>query len=179
MRKLTLSLVALAVGLAGNASYAATGLGGTVTFMGAATGSTCVVNGNYSGTGDFTVAMPTVSTNIFTGHGDTAGDTMFTVALTGCSPGLRNARVQWSAGGNVSASGNVKNTGTASNLEVQLLNSDGSVIKVGESMEAQNSHSADVSSGAGTLNYIARYYATGQVGQGTILGTATYLISYE
>src|SRR5580704_9568676 len=60
---------------------------GTITFTGAITANTCVVNVNGSGLASTTVALPVVSQSaLLTGAGKTtAAGTFFNVAITSCT----------------------------------------------------------------------------------------------
>ncbi|PRE84487.1 fimbrial protein, partial [Burkholderia gladioli] len=55
---------------------------GTITFMGNVTAQTCTINGNGSGSKNFTVTLPTVSASSLATAGATAGATPFNIALT-------------------------------------------------------------------------------------------------
>jgi major type 1 subunit fimbrin (pilin) len=154
---------------------------GTITFNGKITAQTCTISGN-GGPASFTVQLPTVSTSSLTAAAAVAGATPFNIALTACSPDSGNVSTYFEAGSTVDAStGNLFNaTGSATNVEVNLLNSDSSVISLGKPQATQNSKVVAIASGAATLNYIAQYVAVnGASTAGTVASTVTYSMSYQ
>ncbi|MBS3046394.1 fimbrial protein [Enterobacter mori] len=180
-KKLAISVLAIAMSLP-TAMVAAASVG-TVTFNGNINSNTCAVAIN-NGTADATVTLPTVSSSVLGSAGQTAGSTNFTMDLTGCSTGTGAAtavRAYFESGANVNAStGNLKNstaTGSASNVEVQLLDSAGTVLKAGDNSQRSNPATA-LTSGAATLVYSAQYYATGAATAGTVNTSVTYSIDY-
>lgn len=150
---------------------------GTITFNGAVTDTSCtvVVNG---GTADGTVTLPTVSTGILNLSGNVAGATNFTLDLSGCDPvGTVNAFFE--AGANVDpATGNLTNTGTAANVVVQLFADNDLTQQIKPGLEGQTS-ATDVIAAAGTLYYVAQYYATDAATAGTFSSTVTYSLTYQ
>ena len=160
------------------ASYAADG---TITFNGNITAQTCQVSGS-GGASNFTVTLPTVSTTALSADGQTAGATPFNIALKNCSPDSGNALTYFEPGATVdTTTGRLRNsTGTAQKVQVGLLNSDFSVIKLGAAQASQNSQSVAISSGSATLNYFAQYVATGGAGgAGRVNTTTLYSIVYQ
>jgi major type 1 subunit fimbrin (pilin) len=183
MKTFVISAFAAGVlGLASGGAFATEG-DGTITFNGALTAVTCTINGNDSNNKDFTVTLPTVSTNILTAKGDTAGDTSYHIALTGCTPvtGTSKASVFYQAGATVDPNDGllIVASGGAENVKLQLLNQDGSPIKAGYSSDLQNSKAADISTGAATLNYSVRYYATAATTAGAANSSVVYSIDYQ
>ena len=93
--------------------------GGTINFSGKVLADTCTVNVN----GGNTVTLPTVMTAAFGGTAGTpAGATPFSVALTGCDTNTASAKMAFSGTNIDAASGNLKNTVSGSNVQIQLLN---------------------------------------------------------
>ncbi|HYG45705.1 MAG TPA: type 1 fimbrial protein, partial [Bordetella sp.] len=92
---------------------------------------------------------------------------------------LDTAHTHFEMGPSVDATtGHLNNvTGTASNVQVQLLNALSAPIAVGQPKQADAA--VDISSGAGTLSYFAQYYATGPVTAGTVGTRVDYTIQYE
>jgi major type 1 subunit fimbrin (pilin) len=158
---------------------------GTITFTGSVDSSTCTVTSGGGGA-SFTVGLPQVSSNVLAATGQTAGDTAFTLKLSGCSDVVGNVSTNFEAGTAVDvATGRLKNTtvdGGATNVQIQLLNADdGSAIVVGGASASQNSHGVAIASDGGTpaagiatLNYFARYYATGISTVGPVTSLVTY-----
>lgn len=153
---------------------------GTITFTGNVTAQTCTISGNGGGS-SFTVTLPTVSVSALTTAKQTAGTTPFNIALTNCTPASGTATVYFEPGATVdTTTGQLLNTtGTATNVEVGLLNSDYSQIKLGQAVSSQNSKSASLASGSATLNYYAQYVAMGKAGAGTVNTTSLYSIVYQ
>ncbi|WLW62215.1 fimbrial protein [Achromobacter aegrifaciens] len=151
----------------------------TITFDGSVTAQTCTINSS-NGTNNFTVTLPPVSANALSTAGQTAGDTAFTILLTGCTPDSGNVRTHFEAGGTVNPNGRLTNqTGNAKNVEIQLLNSDASVIKAGDAVASQNSKQASLNAGSASLSYVARYFATGAATAGTLNTVVNYSIAYQ
>ncbi|NML29904.1 fimbrial protein [Paraburkholderia antibiotica] len=176
-RSLAFAAIAAAVGFPA-ASYAADG---TITFNGNITAQTCTISGNGGGP-NFTVTLPTVSTSALSADGSTAGRTPFNIALTNCSPDSGTALTYFEPGATVdTATGRLLNaTGSASNVEIGLLNQDYSSIQLGAAQTSQNSQSATISGGAATLDYFAQYVATGgAAGAGSVNTTTLYSIVYQ
>ncbi len=147
------------------------------------TASTCEINGNDTSSKDFTVNLPTLSTNALTKSGDTAGATSYHIALSKCTPvtSTSKASVFYEAGATVDPVDGrlIVAPGGAQNVKLQINNSDGSQIKAGFSTDLQNSKAADISSGAATLYYQAEYYATGATTAGAANSSVVYSIDYQ
>lgn len=192
MKHIQLKLLALpailALGLA--LAPAAHASAGTITFNGSALASTCVVSTATGGngavgfsSGNFSITLPGVQTFNFTATGDVADPTPFSVGLTGCPTSPSGEQVAaYFSGSNIAADGNLGNTGTASGLEIQLLNADNSVIDLSQgSALAQNSHYTAISAtGTATLSYVAQYYASSaNVAAGSVSTTVDYTLVYR
>ncbi|VVN80757.1 hypothetical protein PS834_01066 [Pseudomonas fluorescens] len=66
--------------------------------------------------------------------------------------------------------------GVAQNVQLQLRNSDSTVIKIGDSTTIKG---ATISDSAAILNYLVGYYATGAATAGSANSSVTYSIIYE
>ena len=177
MMKKTLLAIPLLV-LATSSVFAADG---TITINGQVTDKTCTVNAGT--TKDFTVTLPTVSQSVLAVAGDTAGRTPFTINLTGCTAGSKVA-TYFEPGSTVDfSSGRLNNaSGTATNVQVQLLGSNNTAIPVlaaGAGGVQTNSQLVAVTDGAANLNYYAQYYATGASTPGSVATTVKYTIIYQ
>ncbi|SUP39624.1 fimbrial protein [Vibrio owensii] len=156
---------------------------GTINFIGKVTASTCDISINGSGA-DAIITLPTVSTNVLSAVGDTAGRTNFTMELTNCSPASGNVFSYFESGADVdAASGRLTNNLTADNstgVDLQLLDSDAAPIKVGDSSQMTDSEQVAIDTGtaSATLNYAVEYYATAAATAGDLASTVTYSISY-
>lgn len=148
---------------------------GTITFTGKVVANTCTFNVNGGGPGGSgAVALPVVFTSALTTAGNVAGNKPFNIVVAGCDPNLTSVQEQFS-GTNVLADGNLKNTGSASNVEVQLLSGTTTVINLNTNA---NSPVGTLASGGVTLSYSAQYYATGAAGSGLVNTSVTYTTSY-
>lgn len=154
---------------------------GTITVNGTIGTQTCTIDGNGSGSKDFTVPLPKVSTSALAVGGSTAGRTTFNITLKNCAPNSGNVYTHFEAGTTVnSTTGQLLNaSGTAKNVEVSLLNGgDQSQIGVGKANE--NSKAVALSNGSATLPYLAQYVAMGGAATaGTVNTSVMYSIMYQ
>lgn len=173
MKKIILAASALALG-----SVAAHAADGTVTINGKVTDQTCKVSANSK---DITVTLPTVGVGSLASASTTAGRTPFTINLEECKAGDVSAFFE--TGGSVdAASGRLNNTGTAQNVQVQLLSDSSVVIPVlANADQAQVTTKATVANddGSAALNYYAEYYATGVATAGDVATSVQYTINYQ
>jgi len=150
---------------------------GTITFTGQIQASTCTINGGTAA--DFSVVLPTVAAAALTVAGQTAGTTPFQIALTGC-PTTGNAHSFFEPGTDTDmTTGRLKNAGSATFVQVNLLNDDLTAIDAAKADGAQNSKQVSLASGSATLKYRAQYYATGAATAGTVNSSVAYTIVYN
>jgi major type 1 subunit fimbrin (pilin) len=170
---------ALATAAAFLAPLACYAVDGTVTITGNVTNETCVING---GSPNFAVALPTVSKSALGSVGAFAGSTPFSIALTGCTITATGSLLAYfEPGATINPAGRLTNSGSATNIDIELLNSAQGIIDLTKSSGNQNASSASVTSATTntTLTYYARYKATAvPVGVGTVSTTVTYTIVY-
>ncbi|MFJ7498929.1 fimbrial protein [Serratia grimesii] len=154
----------------------------TVQFKGEVSTQTCSVNinGNESNP---VVLLPTVPVSKLNAKGLTAGDTTFTVNVTGCTAASSDTAIKTVlAGNNPTSNGNLGNAGDAAKVSIQLLDSDaltplsfatGSTVSTKAMTLAQGATST-------SQNLVARYYAedTG-ASAGSVISTAQFAISYK
>jgi major type 1 subunit fimbrin (pilin) len=182
MKKILIGTLISAMGLAAAVAHAAPASnGGVATFNGELTSTTCTVTGNGQ-SNDFTVTLPTISISALSAAGSTAGSTGFNIALTGCPAGASKVHTFWNLGTNTLSDGNLLNGGTASNVEVQLVdyNNGQNVIDVSKSDGSQNSQSVGISGGAAKLLYAAQYISPkGGAGAGSVTTNVTYSMVYQ
>lgn len=180
--KYNIATLGAAVAFALAFSSSASAADGTITINGEITDTTCSISVN-GGAADATVVLPTVSASSLTAAGETAGNTPFSIALSGCAGTALNTASAWFESGlNVDGtSGRLNNTGTATEVQVQLLNSGQDVIVAGGTPGGgtQNDVPVDITGGSGTLNYFAQYYATNQSTAGTVTTSVEYTLVYE
>ncbi|PXX44662.1 fimbrial protein [Aquitalea magnusonii] len=180
MKKLltTASTALLLAGLAAQAQAA----DGTITFNGNVTAQSCTPT-VAGGTANGTVTLPTVSAKSLASAGVTAGTTQFSIALSGCSAAATQAATWFEAGSNVDpASGRLINTGTATKVDVALYNSTGTTpIAVGQGNGSLGSSgtAVPITNNAATMNFNARYYATGAATAGSVVASVNYTIQYQ
>lgn len=156
---------------------------GTVVIEGKITDQTCIIN-NFTSDKDIKVKLPTVKKDSLASTGETAGRTPFKIELTGCKAASAEQQVKaffLPDAAKVNAEGRLKNTGSATNVDVQLLNADGTTgILAGENITTQNVTPVSLNNAeTGTLQYNAQYYATGAATAGDVKATVDFNIVYE
>jgi len=185
MHKSKLALSAAALLMSSAFAASAFAADGTITFNGKITDTTCTISVD-GGNKDATVTLPTVSASTLAAIGATAGATPFTISLSNCSgTSLTTASTYFEPGAYVdSTTGRLNIDSTAEDaatlVQVQLLNADRNPIIAGTSVSnGQNDIPVDISSGSGTLNYFAQYYATGASTAGSVTTQVDYTMVYE
>lgn len=152
----------------------------TINFQGEVSDETCsvTVNGNAASP---VILMPTVSKSDLTTSGATAGLTAFTVGLSGCT-GDSTASTKISTvfiGNNVSSSGNLINSGTAQNVEVQLLDTKDAVIDLTSGFNGSGDLTLEPGATETSADYSAQYYSTGGTTAGTVAASLQYAVTYQ
>lgn len=181
------SVLAATLGVLALSPMSAKAADGTITFNGKITGQTCDINGNGTGSKDFTVTLPTVSKNSLANAGDWAGRTPFSIALSNCSPDTGNVATYFEPGASVDlATGQLivdSGANAATNVELGLLNGDTTAISVGATTggaNSSNSKSVALAGGAATLNYFVQYVAyQGASTEGDVASRVQYTIIYN
>lgn len=161
------------------AASTASAADGLISFEGEITDQTCRING---GTGqNFTVTLPKVSSSALVNPGTWAGRTAFNIQLTDCNPLVGPVAVYFEPGAETDiATGRLnvdRGTGLATNVQVALLNSDTTDIRVGSAQH--NSKSSNLVAGAATLSYYAQYYSLGNATAGNVRSRVNYTIVYQ
>jgi len=158
----------------------------TITFQGEVADQTCQVsiNGN---AGSPVVLLPTVNAADLGVSGKSAGDTTFEIGVTGCTANdTDDIKISTVFVGNlVTKDGNLGNTGTAKNVEIQIKNgaeaidfSKGSYTGAGD-LTITSSNDAENPNTSATHEYIASYYSTGTAGVGSVASSLQYAVSYQ
>lgn len=185
MRKSTVSLSLLALAASSLFVAAAGAADGVITINGKITDTTCTISVNGENK-DATVTLPTVSATSLAAIGQTAGATPFNISLSNCSgTSLKTASTYFEPGAyvdNETGRLNIDSTAddAATNVQVQLLNSDMNAIVAGAAVaNGQNDVPVDISGGNGTLSYYAQYYATGPSEAGAVTTQVDYTMVYE
>ena len=160
---------------------------GTITFNGELTDSTCDVDINGQGA-DATVVLPTVSVNQLTASGDTTGRTSFNMNLSNCVVGTQGGHSKvasfFQPGTTVDLStGRLRNvSGTATNVDLELLDATGNyaAINVGNTDQVSNTAYVDIQAdGSALLPYAVQYYANAQTTPGTVVSSVVYNLQYK
>ncbi|EBS6871657.1 type 1 fimbrial protein [Salmonella enterica] len=151
----------------------------TITFQGEVTDETCsvVINGNKAKP---VVLLPTVSTKELTDQGKTAGPITFDIGLSGCTPMGKTTKISTVFVGNqVTSNGNLGNTGSAKNVEVQLLDTSGIPINLTGGFTGNGDLQLEANASEASATYTAQYYSTGTAEAGTVAATLQYAVSYK
>ena len=171
--------------LVNSAAFAAVGAGtggGTITFKGAIQQNSCEIDTSIQTAADFTVTLPTIAASSFTASGQTRGTKQFKFGLKDCPAGYVAGHFETLGGsGWDPATGNLQpttGTGTASNVQVRLLDSDGvTQIVPGNSGQRQQIKSDGDSV---VLSYFAGYYSTNaSVSAGSVTASVVYTLDYS
>lgn len=175
MKKVT--MISLGLLLATAQVNAAEASDGTINFTGEIESQTCTVSVN-GGTSTGTVVLPTVSSSLLKTSGQTAGSTRFTIGLSECSTETGDVYAYFEQGVNVNAEGRLINTGTATNVDLQLLDGANNALNAGSTEQTASPATASLTAGAATLTYAAQYFATAAATAGTVASSVTYSINY-
>ncbi|NTZ88383.1 type 1 fimbrial protein [Burkholderia metallica] len=158
---------------------------GTIGFDGEVTSQTCTINGNGSGSNNFTVTLSKVSTTALKKDGDYAQRTPWNIALTNCTPNSGNVTVYFEPGPTVDfTTGRLKNStgsGFATNVEVGLLNSSFQPITLGNDPKSQGVDTATIGSdGSALLKFYSQYVATGGAASaGKVQTSVMYTLNFS
>lgn len=178
--KLKLCCLSLTVSGSLLSVYAYSSSDNTINFQGKVSDQTCsvTVNGN---TAAPVVLMPTVSTSNLKESGATAGQTTFTMGLTGCTVNSSASTTVSTVfvGNNVTSAGNLGNTGTAKNVAVQILDTSGSAINLTNGYTAKGDLTLPSGASESSADYTAQYYATGVATAGTVAASLQYAVTYQ
>ncbi|KHE03234.1 major type 1 subunit fimbrin (pilin) [Pantoea sp. PNA 14-12] len=151
----------------------------TINFQGEVSDETCSVsvNGNESAP---LVLMPTVAVNELDTSGKVAGKTDFSVSISGCTGSTNSTRVSTVfVGNNVSAAGNLKNSGNAENVEIQLLDPAGKEINLTSTYTGDGDLTLSSGETEKSATYSAQYLATDVATAGTISASLQYAVTYQ
>jgi major type 1 subunit fimbrin (pilin) len=155
----------------------------TIHFQGEVTDQTCevAINGNAA---DATVLLPTVPANALASAGDTAGQTTFTVGVTGCmAPVSTSEAINTLFVGNLTTTaGNISNTGDATHVALQLLDpaAPSAPFNVSGTGYAAPGLVLDVGETSASHDYAVRYITEdGGATPGSVLGSVQYSVVYQ
>jgi len=177
------AVAVFAAAAAGVPAIASAASANTLNFQGEVATQTCevTVNGN---TTNPTVPLPPVSASVLQAAGSNAGMTNFTIGVTGCTAPTSALPIKTVFVGNqVDSNGNLGNTGTATNVALQLL--DPAATSTPFNLSGAMGYAAaglNLAAGAtaSTHDFAVRYYsATGNATAGSVFGTVQYAVSYQ
>lgn len=182
MNRTLLAFAALASTLAMSVAQANDG---TINFTGELTAQTCTSTVN--GPTTTTVALPRLSTATLAAAGQVSGATGFTIALTRCTGTMTTASAFFESNSSVdSRTGHVlvsTGPGAAQNVQLQLLDSAGAVIRAGDNVQRTNTARTTITgtgaAAGAVMPYSVQYIATGAATAGTVAGTVAYSIIYQ
>lgn len=67
----------------------------------------------------------------------------------------------------------------ATGVQIQILNKNGIPLDLSKPFGNQGTIAESITGNAATLSFIARYYATGTTGAGTVASSVTYSMVYN
>lgn len=164
------------------ASMAASAADGTITFTGDITATTCIV-GPGTGAGGaakaIKIKLPELATSALGTDGATNGDTDFSLKLGGgadCVGQSGKLGKMAFSGANINpTTGRLTNTGTAANVEVELVSAGTPLHLANDKIDF-----AVNATGDNEFPMTARYRASGgAAGQGDVSTTVEYTLSYN
>ncbi|AJJ11475.1 putative fimbrial protein [Yersinia rohdei] len=175
MNKITLAIALFSA----STTIAMAASNNTITFQGEVTAQTCSVSVNGVDANPM-VLLPTVSSSDLDASGKTAGKTTFTLGVTGCASSAADIDIKTVFVANqVTTSGNLGNTGTATNVELQLLKDATTTTGINlNSNVAQDGIVLKAGDTSAEHDFAVQYYATGQAGPGSVIGSVQYAVSY-
>ncbi|WP_446692691.1 fimbrial protein [Serratia aquatilis] len=170
----------IAVMVAGLALSTAALADNIIKFQGEVAEQTCDISINGS-TSSPLILLPTVPASSLVTPGTTAGQTPFTIGLTGCAaPASTTAIKTVFVGNNLTQEGRMGNTGSASNVSLQLVDPAASAIPL--DLTGQNG-AAGLSLAMGATStshdFAVQYYSEGNTTAGSVLGSVQYSVSYQ
>ncbi|QDL55768.1 fimbrial protein [Rhodoferax aquaticus] len=151
-----------------------------VTISGKVTASTCQVN---NGKASISITLPQLSVSALSFVGATAGATPFEFSYANCTPGIVSVTPYFEPNSMTSPSGRVKQfpyiLSPMKNVELQIKNSDGTIVDLSKSFGQQKVNSSGLVSNSGSQRFIAEYYATGVVQPGRFYAYLRYSLVYQ
>ena len=177
MKRILAPILVTALATLSMPSHATTN--GTVNFNGNILGNTCTISIN----GAVAPAVATVNLlpakdSDLSATGKTTNLTPFDISLTKCVGGTK-ASAYFESGSNTDAGGRIRNTGTATNVALELVDSERANAAILTITDQAANQRKSIVNGNATLKYGVRYYALGTATTGTVRGAVTYNIIYE
>ncbi|PRM16685.1 Major fimbrial subunit precursor [Haemophilus influenzae] len=160
-----------------------------ITVTGEVVTNTCEI---HSDDREKTVELKKVGINQLVKSGDIAADKLVQIRLVNCmsntttgKPTANKVTVAVIATNNIDYqnNGTLKNLDNsaqkAENVNIQLANLDGSAIRIGVEEEQNKVKAVSFENGNNVVQFLARYYATGQSKAGKVKGEAELDLAYE
>lgn len=155
----------------------------TVEVSGLVTGATCDVN--LEGSTSPLVTLPKVAASQLSMSGQTAGDKTITLEMTNCNlSGSQVVIPSFLPGGSMTETGgrlkNMAVLGAAANVELEVLY-EGSPVNLAGNPGDQGAGSVIIASpnGSASVEYVVRYYATGQAEAGRVYSNMVWEVNYN
>lgn len=172
-------LIALSIMIVSSSTLSvANAADGTINFTGNIIDPACTVN---PASASQTIALGTVSSNALATSGATAAPTAFSIALTDCAV-AGNVSVKFDGTHNTSNPDLLAITsgaGVATNVGIALYEQDGTTQIPLNTASAAKPIVGSSPTGTATLNYIAKYMATGQSTAGIADGVTQFSVIYN
>lgn len=127
---------------------------------------TCTISVNGGGNSN-AISLPTVTTSQFTAVGRPVSAANVQIALSNCMTGSTvthgvRVRAAYTGAAIDRQTGQLQNDdGGAVNVQVGLFNTDGSAINLAQPADRQNAATFTIENGNATMQYVAKYVATG------------------
>lgn len=152
----------------------------TIKFQGEVADQTCdiSINGNSSTP---LILLPTVSSASLLASGTTAGQTPFTIGLTGCTASSSATAIKTVFVGNsLTADGRMRNTGTAGKVSLQLIDPAAPTIPLDLTGQTGSSGlSLAANANSASYDFAVEYYSEGTATPGSVLASVQYSVSYQ
>jgi major type 1 subunit fimbrin (pilin) len=184
MKKLIIA-TAIIAGFGTFAAHQAMAADGTIALNGEISAVTCSVHGGTPGnnSGDFTVPLRNASTSEFKNVGDVAAAGNYSIFVgeaseAGCTDGtVVHVHYEPNSPQIDQTTGNLKVTGGADGVQIQLLNNDRSVINLAN---ASDSATYTISGNTTELPFFAQYVSTAtSITPGIANSSVLYSIAYD
>ena len=151
----------------------------TITFMGEVSDETCSISVNGSDASPV-VLLPTVTATELNAN-QVAGATTFDVGVSNCTGSSSGVQISTVFVGNniSSATGNLGSTGSATNVEIQILDTSDAEIDFRSAFTGTGDLSLAANQTSASATYKAQYSSAGAATTGTVLASLQYAVSYQ
>ncbi|MDY3693323.1 MAG: fimbrial protein [Proteus mirabilis] len=171
-------LAAMIAGVFSSTVYAASD--NTIRFQGEVSDETCTVtvNGNSALP---VVLLPTVPVTALDTAGKTAGQTPFTIAVSGCTgskPTDTNIKTIFIAN-NLTTEGRIGNTAANNNVSLEIIDTAKTGTKIDLTGVGNEGLVLKANEKSASYDYAVRYYADDVATAGKVEGSVQYSISYQ